>query len=105
MAILAQEELERVDVHGVVVAPRGGLLVVVVLVDEVVDSSDMQRPVEEHVEEVVDYEEEAEGEGDGEEGVRGEGGGGEGDVGRAVHVAVEEVREGGDLELVERDEE
>lgn len=53
VVVLAQEELDRVDVDGVDVGTTGRLLDVVVLVDERIYRFDVQSPVKEGVEEIV----------------------------------------------------
>ena len=66
--VLADQELDGVDVHGIGVASTGRLLSVVVLVDVGVDEPEVQELVEAEVEEVVHHIEEDEGAGGVEEG-------------------------------------
>ena len=53
--VLAHQKLERMDIDGVQVAARRGLLTVVVLVHEPVNRLVMQRAVEERVEKIIHH--------------------------------------------------
>lgn len=55
VVVLSAEEFKGVDIYGVRVASSGSLLPVVVLVDVLVQSAQVQRSVEYGVEEVIDY--------------------------------------------------